>query len=298
MTARAPLIAAALLLGAPVGVLAQSERTGAIVVAHGGGEEWNARVMELARSVATGGPVELAFLMGPAAATHRFQDAVARLAGQGVGAIVVVPLLVSSHSGHFDQIRYLAGELDTLSAAMMHHLHAAGIARPQVDVPLRVLPALDASPQLAAVLADRAHALADDPARQAVLLIGHGPNTSEDLAAWMARLRDIAGLVRERGGFPDVRVALIQDDAPAHVRAEAVRRARDIIELQASATARPVVVVPVLISKGALGDVRIPHDLAGLPIVYSGEPLLPHAELARWVESRVHEFRASGSGVR
>lgn len=297
MTPRARLLAAALLLVAPVGVPAQSEHTGTIVVAHGGGEEWNARVMELARGVATGGPVELAFLMGPAAATHRFQDAVARLARQGVGAIVVVPLLVSSHSGHFDQIRYLAGELDTLSAPMMHHLHAAGIGRGQVDVPLRVAPALDASPQLAAVLADRAHALADDPARQAVLLIGHGPNSSEDLAAWMARLRDIAGLVRERG-FQDVRVALIQDDAPADVRAEAVRRARDIIELQAAATARAVVVVPVLISKGALGDVRIPHDLAGLPIVYSGEPLLPHGELARWVEWRVHEFRASGTVAR
>ena len=37
---------------------------------------------------------------------------------------------------------------------------------------------------------------------------------------------------------------------------------------------------------------RIPADLAGLPVIYGGEPLLPHASMSRWIEARV---RAAGN---
>jgi hypothetical protein len=40
---------------------------------------------------------------------------------------------------------------------------------------------------------------------------------------------------------------------------------------------------------------RIPADLAGLPVIYAGEPLLPHASMSRWVEGRVRE---AGAGAR
>ncbi len=47
--------------------------------------------------------------------------------------------------------------------------------------------------------------------------------------------------------------------------------------------------VPVLISSGRVSDEKIPRDLEGLPVAYSGEPLLPHPALARWIEARVAE---------
>lgn len=273
---------------------ADAQRVGTILVAHGGGEAWNRGVLEVAAAATgTGGPVEVAFLMGPAAREYRFQDVAGRLEAAGVSEIVVVPLLVSSHSGHYEQIRFLAGQTDSLSEGMRHHLHMAGIEPARVRVPLHVARAIDDADQLAAVLADRARALGDDPGSQALLLVGHGPNSPEDLAAWMANLRRVATVVKERTGFQDVRVGLVQDDAPAPVRAEAVSRARDLIELQAAATRRPVVVVPILVARGALGDERIPADLHGLPIKYSGEPLLPHEGIARWIESRVLETAAA-----
>src|SRR5690606_36853133 len=71
---------------------------GTIVVAHGAGPEWNAQVQEVARRAQTGGPVEVSFLMGPGAKAHQFQDAAKRLAEACVREIVVVPLLISSHS--------------------------------------------------------------------------------------------------------------------------------------------------------------------------------------------------------
>lgn len=279
----ATLLAAA----AALPLTAQQRPVGTIIIAHGGGPAWDAQVVSVAGQVNTGGPVEVSFLMGPGAREHRFQDAARRLVERGAGEIVVVPVLVSSHSGHYQQIRWLAGLTDSLSETMHHHLHMAGIERASVDVPLRLAPAIDDAPEAAAVLAERALALAEAPAEQALFLMGHGPNSAEDHAAWMRNLRPVAENVGAATGFRDVKVGLVRDDAPAEVRAEAVRSIRETILLQHALTQRPVVVVPVLVSTGSVSREKFPRDLEGLPVVYVGDALLPHPGMARWVEARV-----------
>lgn len=268
---------------------ASAGTVGTIVIAHGGSDEWNAPVLQIAGLAKTGGPVEVSFLMGGAAKDYRFQDAAARLVEKGVERIVVVPLLASSHSGHYDQIRYLAGDLDSLGATMMHHLHMAGIERPAVTVPIHLTPALDASMEIATILSERATGLAGDPAAQALFIVGHGPNSAEDHAGWMTNLRPVADSILARTGFRDVKLGLVRDDAPDAVRAEAVRAIRETIQLQHELTGRDVVVVPLLISRGYVSTHKLPADLAGLPIVYDGEGLLPHPALAGWIARRVGE---------
>lgn len=295
MPTYALLCATALLCSAlawPTPALAQAARdpgstVGTLIVAHGGGPAWDARVKKIAGEVRLPGPVGVSFLMGPGAKIHRFQDAVADLARRGAREIVVVPMLVSSHSGHYEQIRYLVGERDSLDETMMHHLHMSGIERAGAGVPLRLTKAVDDAPQIADVLADRAKALATDPARQALFLVGHGPNSAEDYAEWMANLRRVADMVRARTGFRSVLLDLVRDDAPPPVRAEAVARVRELIQLQHQLTGREVVVVPVLISTGRVSTEKLPKDLQGLPMSYTDEGLLPHSGMARWVESRV-----------
>ncbi|HWC05896.1 MAG TPA: CbiX/SirB N-terminal domain-containing protein [Gemmatimonadota bacterium] len=268
------------------------ETVGTLVVAHGANPAWNAPVLETARQADTEGPVEVAFLMGPAAAERRFQDAVRALVEAGADRVVVVPLFVSSHSGHYEQMRWLAGETDSLSPIMREHLQHAGIERPGGAVPLELAPALDDSPELARVLAERALALAGDPGERSLFLVGHGPNSAEDHAAWMKNLREVAGRVRRESGFADVKVGLVRDDAPEAVREEAVRGIRETIQLMHLASGREVVVVPILISSGRVSAEKIPADLAGLPIVYDGTPILPHPAIARWIESRVRTLAA------
>ncbi|MDF1505196.1 CbiX/SirB N-terminal domain-containing protein [Roseisolibacter sp. H3M3-2] len=291
LLSRAALLAAAAVLAAPAALAAQAAtnapRVGVVVVAHGGDSVWNAHVRQTAAAAKVGGPVEVSFLMGAGARTARFQDAVARVRAAGATEVVVVPMLVSSHSGHYDQIRWLAGDSVTLDEQMTHHLHMAGIERPAAGAPLRLTPAMDAAPEVARVLADRALAIAPQPRGRALLIVGHGPNSAEDYAAWMDNLRPIADSVKAIAGFRDVRVELVRDDAPAPVRAEAVRRVRELIELQHLATGQEVVVVPVLVSKGSVSRDKVPNDIRGTPSVYTGEPLAPHPAMARWVEARV-----------
>lgn len=266
--------------------------TGVLIIAHGANQAWNAPVDSLAAAVRRGGvvkgPVEVSFLMGPEAASRRFQDAVAKLRNSGAKRVVVVPLLVSSNSGHYEQIRYLAGNVDTLDHQMMHHLHMSGIER-VTGMPIVVTPGLDDAPELARVIADRAKALAPSPTGRALFLLGHGPNSAEDYAAWMTRLRTVADAVKASTGFASVVVELVRDDAPAEVRAEAVKRARELISLQRAATNQDVIVVPILMSSGDVSNRKLPADLAGMPVVYAGTPILPHAAMTGYVERRVLE---------
>jgi len=46
-------------------------------------------------------------------------------------------------------------------------------------------------------------------------------------------------------------------------------------------------VVPILVSEGRVSREKIPADLEGLDVVYTGEPILPHPALARWIARRV-----------
>lgn len=275
---------------APVVHAQATAPVGTLLVAHGGGREWNAQVEAVVSSAHLPGPIEIAYLMGPEARTHLFQGAVARLEAQGVSSIVVVPLLVSSHSEHYEQVRWLAGATDSLSPMMQEHTHHAGHERVRATVPIRIARGLDDSPAMAAVLAARGRALVTgDVSKRALFLVGHGPNTAEDHAAWMDNLRRVADTVKQLSGFGDVRVEVVRDDAPDAVRREAVLAVRELIEMQYRITGDSVAVVPVLISRGRVSRETFLKDLAGLPVIYSGDPLLPDPALARWLEARVQE---------
>ena len=269
----------------------EGTKVGTVIVAHGGDEQWNAQVREVAAAANAGGPVLVSFLMGPAARTHRFQDAVDSLARLGVDEVVVVPMLVSSHSGHYDQLRYLAGISDSLGESMRHHLHMAGIERSRAPVRLHLAAALDSAPQLGRILAQRARETLEsrDLGGRALFIIGHGPNGAEDYARWMAALRPVRDSVLALTGARNVMVELVRDDAPPLVRQEAVARIRELIALQHELTGHDVVVVPILIADGYVSRVKLPKDLAGLPVAYRPAGLLPHDAMTEWVEWRVRQ---------
>jgi sirohydrochlorin cobaltochelatase len=71
------------------------------------------------------------------------------------------------------------------------------------------------------------------------------------------------------------------------VRAEAVTRVRELIELQHQLTQRDVMVIPVLVSRGTVSRSKVAADIAGTRSRYVAETLLPHPAMARWIESRV-----------
>ena len=251
---------------------------GVVLVAHGSDAAWNAPVHQLARDLTATLPVEVAFLMGNEQRDAR--SAYARLLQVGVRRVVVVPLLVSSHSAHAEQIRFIGGLRDDYPHAEHMNLHQIKGTVPIVGV----ASGLDDHPILGAILADRARALAEAPSRETLVLVAHGPNEDADAARWLEVMQSLARQIAERVPFRHVDLRLLRDDAPAPVKAQALAELRTSVE-QHGRQGR-VVVVPLLLGAGRVAG-QIPDLLQGLPYAWSGQPILPDDRIADWVLAQV-----------
>ena len=278
MVARAVLPLTGLLIAGPA-----AAQTGLLVVAHGAGIEWNARVRQTVSQVHwSRGPVVLAFLMGEEAQRAGWDAAVDTLLARGARAIIVVPFMVSSYGGHYRQIEYYAGVRSTPEG---HEHDAPSLRHRPPPVPTRVTPAIDAAPELGAAIAAHWEALAAADRGRPALLVAHGPSDSADAERWIANIRQaVTAPLRGAGLRWDPRIRLLQDDAPPPVRAAAVAAMRDTIRTLAAAAGDSIVVLPVLVSTGDIDRVKIPRDLEGLPVRYLPASLAPRPELARWIE--------------
>lgn len=287
---RPAFVLLALLLVRPLH--ARPTSTGLLVVAHGATAEWNARVRATVAQVHwTQGPVAVAFLMGAEAGSAGWDAAVRSLSRAGATEIVVVPLMISTFGDHVRQVEHYAGVRPELPPALVEHDHRDGGVTP--ILPMRVTPALDAAPELGAILLDGWRALPEADRPRPIFLLAHGPQSEADAARWEWNLSGAAEVLSAGGATGEFRVGLVRDDASPEARAAAVAVARDTVAALAARARDSVVVLPILISTGSLDRVKLPGDLAGLPVAMRPMPLAPSPRLARWIE-RVAAAAASG----
>lgn len=283
------------------GTAPAAAQTGLLVVAHGADSGWNALVRETVAQVHwPRGPVAIAFLMAKPSEPSSWDSALAALVRHGATRVIAVPLLVSSHSGHYREIEADAGLLPALpgdSAMPMGRRDSAAVRAP--PVPVVVAPALDSAAELGAAIAERWAAQSAVDGRRPLVLIAHGPNDDGEAQQWIADLTATAvPALRTAGCSQPVWVGLLRDDAPTPVRARAIQAVRSMVEQFARSSRDSVLVLPVLISSGAITEVKIPHDLQGLPVRYLATPLAPLPVLARWIERVAGEAsRESGDAT-
>src|SRR6266404_1158616 len=153
---------------------AQTAADALLVVAHGApvGGDWNARVTRIIDKLEWPGPKGVAFLMTPSE-DETLPRVAARLDQSGVQRIIIVPLLISSFSNHYDEIRYYAGDLK--------HAHVHGAGQPlKTKAALLVTGAMDSDPLVSKMLADQVRSVSTDPQKESLVLLTHGPNEEDN----------------------------------------------------------------------------------------------------------------------
>lgn len=274
-----------LAVGMGVGLLiaaqafAQYDKVGVLILAHGGSPIWNAQVERAVQEADISYPTEVAFGMGMMEGEVRnIQTAIARLESRGAQKIIVLPLLISSHSSVYRQYQYLLGMRDFSSWPD----HPVAPVKKRARVIL--LSALDDSELVAEILAERISVLSEDSSREAVVLVAHGPEEEKDDRLWLRAMSRLGQKLEEKGRFAAMAYATLQDDAPLVVRDEATRRLRQ----QVSDLGEPyrVLVVPLLLSQNGI-EQKIGERLEGLAYVYTGATLLPHPNITRWIRQQV-----------
>lgn len=278
---------------------AASRQTGVLLMAHGGGKEWNGQVLGIVSQINATEPAEVAFGM---ADRNTLQAAIDKLVARGVKQIVAVPLLVSSHSSVFDSLAYLLGvrkdpPVDLATFASMDHdmkvmkagpspMPSADMTRPvHCSVPIRMTAALDHHPIVGNILLDRANAISRNPRHEVVILVAHGPVSDEDDALWP---EDMAVLARQLGShrkFVRVEYLTLRDDADDPIRNKATEELRQHVE-EAANEHRRALIVPLLLSYGGI-DGGLRKRLDGLDHTMSTQALLPDTRIAQWVLDNV-----------
>lgn len=256
-----------------------------LIVAHGARQpEWNERVIRLAEQVDWPGPVGVAFLMN-AAPEHRLDTVAARLDAAGAERIIVLPLLVSSFSGHYEEIRYYVGE----RTEAPHHAHYQPL---RTRARLVLAPAMDDHEVITRILADQVRAISSNPADESVVLVAHGPNEDSDNRLWLERLGHHAERLQKQFGFRRVEALTLRDDAPKPIRDAATEHLRSVVSRFGQDSR--VLVLPVLISVGHIQK-QIHERLAGLAYTMSEAGLAEHPLAAEWVRQQAASVISSAA---
>ncbi|HET9371127.1 MAG TPA: CbiX/SirB N-terminal domain-containing protein [Vicinamibacterales bacterium] len=284
---------------------------GILLLAHGGGPEWNARVTTLAASLGASTPVEVAFGMATRA---NIQGAIDRLQARGVSSIVAVPLFVSSHSSVITSTEYLLGlraerprDLEIFArmshgAGGGHEAHApaadpeANLRPVQTTLPIVMAPALNDHPLVADILGSRALALSRAPASEAVVIVAHGPVPDVDNARWLADMRRLADRIGASTPFASIDALTVRDDAPAPIRDRATAELRSLVERRAG-EGRRVLIVPLLLTYGGI-ERGIVKRLEGLTYEMASQALLPDPRIEEWVRASVAAARTPAGAQR
>ncbi len=219
---------------------------------------------------------------------EELQNAVARLEQHGARRIVIVPLLVSSFSDHYEEIRYYAHARKEAPG----HVESAPL---KTTAELVLAPAMDSDRLLGRILADQVRSVSTKPAEESVILVGHGPNGDVDNDRWLACLRVQAGYLQYVHGFRRADVATLRDDASEEVKSSAVAHLRGLVSAYKKDS--KVLVQPVLVSTGHL-QAEIATLLKGFDCTLSTSGVVTHPLVTEWIRQQaITGLRTSSAGT-
>lgn len=262
---------------------------GVLVMAHGGGDAWNASVEAMLAPLRSDHPLEIAFGMADPAS---LQAGVSRLEARGARRIAVVRLFISGEAGLSARSRFWAcapalrhGRRTILTPVMAGTAWRCGGSTPP-PASRRASKAWRRPPEMGPVLARRALAQSRDLGTESILIVAHGPEDDAENRRWLAHIDARAQSVRQAAPFRSVQVETLREDWPER-RAASEARIRAFVEAAAQEGGRAIV-LPFRVQ----GFGPYAETLAGLTYVADGQGLLPSQEVEAWARRQAMELRA------
>lgn len=259
-----------------------NESVGILVIAHGSPRgTWCEPVREVVRSVASElpYPVELGFL--EFVPNETINIVVDRLNEHNVTKIVAVPLFISSHSGHIEEIKYVLGLRKTPPEEELIPVNTTA--------EIVLTDALDNSSLLAQTLAENAAELISEAENETVVFASHGCSNATYFEKWIESHESLAEqiklILRHRKGISieDVRFGFIHLPVEDNETIHPELGLRAVVE-NVSVNSTPVVVAN-MVSVGFFTKKYIPMLLENLTYKYNGsKALCPHENIVKWVE--------------
>jgi hypothetical protein len=259
---------------------------GLLVLSHGVGERSDRVLRDTYVQIADKRPTAIGFGMSMMSSSH-LQSAVDDLVAQGVKTIVLLDEGTTTRyntlSRHWQYIFGLYPEASYMSV-------------PKVTAPgVKFIWAghFNDSPIITEILYDHAKEVSKNPAKELLIIVGHGPEDVEDNGPDLKILQPHVDRLKAKHEFADVRLINIQDDAIKPVRESNVRKLRGWIQ-QAEKQGMDVIVVAI--SAASYGvQMHIKQDLRGLKYTFAEKGLAESPKFITWAESQVEDALAAGA---
>jgi len=258
---------------------------GLLLMAHGAGRDWNDAVRESTASLSQRVPVEIAFGMADAGS---IEDSVKRLEASGVDHVGVVRMFVSGESW-YERTRQILGldegapsrEEAKRNNPQPSTFMPMGFWRIDTDLSFYVSEdGLADATEMDGVLVNRIQALSSSPSSEVAVVLAHGTGSDEEDSRWIEKITERTALAKASMGLQDIKVFTLREDW-RDKREEAEHRIRDYIRDVSQEGYTPLV-VPFRVS----GFGPYARVLEGLDYEASGQGLLPHANVSKWIENQ------------
>lgn len=259
--------------------------TGVMVLLHGFREAGDRVFREQVQPMANIFPTSLAVGMSMMMSDH-IQLAIDDLEAVGAKKIVVVPIVSSADNEMYRQWQYIFGNQDEPEYATVPRV------QPRTAELVHVSPPED-DPLIAEILLDHAREISENPRREAVFIVSHGPSGAEDNEKALAMLGRLARIVKEDGRFADVQGFSLQDDAPDEIRQANVLKLRAAIEA-ANAAGRDVLIVTNLVGARTI-QAKLRSDLKGLDYRFNAKGIVQHDNFVKWMGEALRDAMSGGS---
>ncbi len=258
---------------------------GILILMHGFREQGDKIFKDQVQSIGNIFPTSMGVGMAMMMSEH-IQVGLDDLKAAGAKEIVVIPVTSSGTNELYRQWLYIFGQRETAEFA--------SVPRVKTDAKLHFVAPPGDNPLVAEILLDHAVEMSKDPAKEVVIIAGHGPSSAADNAEELRVLAGLAKIVKQDGGFADVRGMTLQDDAPPEVRAANVQKLREVVEAAMNKGQRVLVVTNLIGARTIQAKLR--SDLKGLSYEFNPKGLVNHPNFMKWMgESVREEFEKSAA---
>ena len=256
---------------------------GILILMHGFREQGDKIFKDQVQSIGNIFPTSMGVGMAMMMSEH-IQVGLDELKAAGAKEIVVVPVTSSGTNELYRQWLYIFGKQDKPEFA--------SVPRVKTDAKLHFVAPPGDNPLVAEILLDHALAISQDPGKEVVIIAGHGPSSAEDNAEELRVLSGLAKIVKQDGGFADVRGMTLQDDAPPEIREANVAKMREVVEAAAKKGQRVLVVTNLIGARTIQAKLR--SDLKGLTYEFNPKGLVNHPNFMKWMGEAIRgEFEKS-----
>ena len=249
---------------------------GVLILLHGFREQGDKMFRNQVQPIGDIFPTALGVGMAMMMSDH-IQVALDELTAAGATTIAVVPITSSATNELHRQWMYIFGKQEKPEFS--------SVSRVKTDAKLLFADPPGDDPLVAEILLDHALELSQDTGKELVFVVGHGPSSAEDNAEELRVLSGLAKIVKQDGGFFDVRGMTLQDDAPTEIRDANVNKLREAIDAAARSGQRVIVVTNLISTRSVQAKLR--SDLKGLQYEFSSKGLVNHPNFMKWMTQAV-----------